>query len=113
MELSELATLNKAQRSAWNSMKRAYKKCLDANICFYQNLETLYALNGNYIESVVSPTHDPSHRDDIADDLEINGEYDCDGISIGCSFADDTHYAVLTRAGADLFNNDVFLDEDD
>ena len=111
MELSELATLNKAQRSAWNSMKRAHKKCLDANICFYQNLETLYAINGDYIESVVSPANYDVNA--FADDLDINGEHDRDGINIGSSFADDTHYAVLTRAGVELFNDDVVLEEDD
>jgi len=53
----EEITLDEDQIKAYKSLKRALKKCRDAEILFYQLLHRLHLLNGRLIGSVGVDTH--------------------------------------------------------
>ena len=52
-EIQGLIELNDKQTKAFKELKKAVEKCKEANIYFYQNLETLGLLNGNNVTGVV------------------------------------------------------------
>ncbi|HHZ94193.1 MAG TPA: hypothetical protein EYN67_01245 [Flavobacteriales bacterium] len=79
------------QEKAWKSFKRAVKKCNDANVFFYQVLETNYPLNGNVIYEVDDHCDKPLPGDAWDLSMECVG----DGVDTSCSFADDAHHAIL------------------
>lgn len=82
--------LTAEQQKAFESLKRALKKCEKANIYWYQNLETLYALNGNVVYAV-----EPSLCTEIPEGAFPTEDFGyINAVKTTCSFADDTHYVV-------------------
>ena len=85
--------LTEEQEKAWKSLQRAFKKCENANILWYQVLDTLSPLNGNIASSV--ETHDFCNDPDNAFSLE--GRTPDKSVKTTCGFADDEleHYVIL------------------
>lgn len=90
MNNQDPSALTEEQEKAWKSLKRALKKCRDANIYWYQVLDSLQPLNGEIVETVVVGRGEIDGRQSIRAD-EVAG----DAVTISCSFADDAHYIVL------------------
>ncbi len=93
--IQEMINLTESQEKAFNSLKRAVKKCEESNIFFYHVLETLGALNGDNVESIVVTEGDLSfdpleHTDDNSLDVLLYPT-----LQISESFADDSHWVIL------------------
>ena len=83
--------LTPEQEKAWKSLKRAFKRCEQTNIYWYQVLESLHPLNGNVVEGVAD--HCGKRLPDGAFDFSMEPCYN--RMNITCSFADDAHHAIL------------------
>lgn len=62
--MRNLGELTKEQRKAFNSLKRAYKNCIDAGIFFVNQYGSLTAFNGGHINGFGIEDNffsDPSH----------------------------------------------------
>ena len=93
--IQEEINLTDDQQKAFNTLKRAVKKCQESNIFFYHVMETLGALNGNNVDKIVVTecdlTFDPTeHTEDNSLQALIYPT-----LEISESFADDTHWVIL------------------
>lgn len=86
-EYQEAIKLNPVQARAFAALKKAFKSCRKANIYFYQNMQTLGALNGNNVKRV-----DEGGDIDAPNCLQFK---DYPTIQSEHAFADDTHYITL------------------
>ena len=86
-EYQDAIDLTPEQVKAFTALKKAVTRCEKENIYFYQNLETLHALNGNNVRTI------EIGGDSLAPNCLQYKFYP--GIMITCSFADDNHYVVL------------------
>ena len=86
-EYQEAIELTPEQARAFNALERAFKRCRKEKIRFYQNLETLAALNGHNVKAV-----DEGCEHDAPNCLQFK---DYPTVESECSFADDAHYVTL------------------
>lgn len=86
--------LTKAQQNAVNQLKSAFTAAKKARIYFYQNLDNVFALNGNVVESVF--TMDESHRADCSLREFSSPVRICDNLLN--PFADDEHFVLFKEA---------------
>lgn len=92
----ERISLTEEQRKAFESLKRAYKKCKKSGIKFHIVLETMYAVNGDDVGRIVHDCQDVDHNglpefDDTFDTFNSISDHDFVG------FSDDTHYVVFKK----------------
>lgn len=85
---SELVTLNPEQLKAFRAFKKAVKKCEAANIQFYTNLETIFLLNGDILNTVGDDFNDP----EISTVVDLSNYVMNTGFS---GWADDTHTVTI------------------
>jgi len=83
-DVQELIELTPEQEKAFNSLKRAYAKCVKEGIYFHQILDYLSPFNGNNIDTI----------NDTGDD---NGIYNIQWLNYPtlhtvCGWADDNHF---------------------
>jgi hypothetical protein len=86
--------LTNSQSKAFGKLKAAIALCKKTNILFYQNLETLGALNGNNVAYIGT--------DSDREFLNMGSEEPCclqfkdfPIVTTSCSFADDNHFIKL------------------
>lgn len=82
--------LTLGQKKAFDSLKKAITQCKKANILFYQNLESLGALNGNKVERITDKITDPDVSDEACLQYLLFPV-----VKTECSWADDDHYVIL------------------
>lgn len=92
-EYQEAIDLNPEQKKAFAALKRAVKRCRDANVYFYQNLEHLGALNGDNVETVLTDEDVPYGND--GGHPACLQDKDFPSVDTVCSFADDNHFIKL------------------
>lgn len=92
--MTDPSELTPEQKKAFNALKRAVKKCQDANVYFYQVLSTTHAMNGNVVVSV-----EEGRGIEAPGGMINTDELYMDSVSITDSWADDTHYVVLKESG--------------
>ena len=85
--------LNYEQALAFAALRRAVKRCRDTNIYFYQCLDTLGALNGDNVSSVICNEDHPDGNNAEAPDCLQCKHFP--SVTTDCSFADDNHFVVL------------------
>ena len=90
-EVSDLCGLNCEQKKAFNSLRRAYKKCLDKNIYFYQVLESLHAYNGNNVEKI----NDTDVLNQDGNSVFCTQWIYAPSLKITDAWADDNHFVHL------------------
>lgn len=95
--MDELFELNRLQIEAWNEFKKAYRKCIKRKIYFYIVLDDIRPFNGENIEGVYSPLTTPTENEYICISNQ-NIQYSIRNAKF-CSFADDIHFAKLTKKG--------------
>lgn len=82
-----ISTLTPEQVKAFESLKRAYKKCKTANVNFYICLDSMFALNGAHLSSgVITPENTGN---ELSDHVDLNYMISDHGFS---GFTDDQHY---------------------
>ena len=91
-EVQKLIELTPEQDKAFSALSKAVKRCRKENILFYQCMETLGALNGNNVDSILCPDDRGGERGSEEMSLHFLS-FPC--VETECSFADDTHYVVL------------------
>jgi len=84
--------LTTAQAKAFVALQRAVKACEKANVFFYQNLESLGALNGNNVHSVGCSDDFSGHDIDSPNCLQYKS---FPTVRTACSYADDNHFLLL------------------
>lgn len=90
-------SLTSKQSKAFASLVRAVGRCRKENIFFYQNLETLSALNGLNVASVTDSIG--MHRS--VRDFNEDNDPRClqrlyyPSVKTECSWTDDNHYVIL------------------
>lgn len=93
-DIEDLIELNHEQSKAFKRLQRAVRDCRKLNVYFYQNLETIYGLNGDNVKSIVG-----AEETDFEDSGVRNiGNYLMPEVRTTDSFADDQHHV--------LFNDD-------
>lgn len=94
-----VSTLTPEQVKAFESLKRAYKKCKKANVNFYICLDSMYALNGNHLSAAsITPEMTDNSLIDHVNLSYMISDYGFSG------FADDQHY--IEDEVVDRINND-------
>lgn len=86
--------LTPEQKRAFSSLKRAVTRCRQANVYFYQVLDTLNALNGNNVQSVITD-EDAQSRGFTRDHPSCLAFLDYPHVETTGAFADDAHFIVL------------------
>lgn len=94
MEYPDPTRLTKAQQNAVKQLKLAFAAAKKARIYFYQNLDNVFALNGNVVERVF--TMDDSHRSDCSLNEFSSPVRICDNLLN--PFADDEHFVLFKEA---------------
>lgn len=88
MTPQEKLSLTPEQEKTFESFERAYKKCKKSGIEFYTVLESIFALNGEYLIKI----HDDPNKGDInTEDLSNPHLFDF-GFA---GWADDSHFAKV------------------
>ena len=84
-QIQDLFTLNPEQRKAFENLKKAFKKCENAGLGFYNNYGTL----GCYDSAKISH-YDDKEKDGIYNDCTLNLD---NQLQLPCQeWADDMHY---------------------
>lgn len=86
--------LTKAQQNAVKQLELAFAAAKKAKIYFYQNLDNVFALNGNVVERVF--TSDDRHRADCSLSEFSTPVRICDRLLN--PFADDEHFVLFKES---------------
>lgn len=97
-EVQEAIDLTAKQKAAVAAFKRAIAACKRENVYFYSVLDTVNFLNGNNVEYVENEDYFCHDENPLGCSCDLNMTLEYDGVT-NCGFdswADDTHYVVLT-----------------
>ena len=94
-EIQEKIEFTTEQQKAWNSLKRAVKKCEKSGIFFYQVLTTTFGMNGKHINGIICTEGDFDYDPILYTDGNSLQSLDIDSVNITDGFADDTHWLKM------------------
>jgi hypothetical protein len=93
-DYQEAIELTRDQQQAFKAFERAYKKCVNSGIYFYQVLDSICALNGNNVLGIEDRAELKSDGHKLSDESNLN-YLNYPEFTAFSGWADDTHYVKL------------------